>query len=133
MTGFEITLTCLALNIYKEGRGDTIRGQQAIALVTLNRAREQKTDICEVVFQPSQFSWTITDIHHGVLKANAKPDRNSKDWIISMKVAKQSFTLYDFTNGATFFHATYMNPKPSWVGSMNFHGRFGLHYFYKPK
>src|SRR6185503_5352794 len=63
-------LTCLARNVYFEARGEPIKGQRAVAEVTLNRvASGQYADsICEVVYQKGwdatrqryvgAFSWT---------------------------------------------------------------------------
>ena len=50
----------MALNIYHEARGESIEGQYAIAHVTLNRVASTKwpDSICDVVYQPYQFSWT---------------------------------------------------------------------------
>ena len=52
-------LHCLALNIYFEARGESIRGQIAVGQVTLNRLKHAlfPGTICGVVLQPFQFSW----------------------------------------------------------------------------
>ena len=46
-------LGCLALNIYHEGRGESAKGQSAIAAVTMNRvaSKHYPDSICEVVWQ----------------------------------------------------------------------------------
>ena len=51
---------CLAMNIYHESRGERLEGQIAVAQVTINRMEHTKwpSTICEVVYQPKQFSWT---------------------------------------------------------------------------
>ena len=51
---------CLAMNIYHEARGERMEGQIAVAQVTLNRAAHEEwpSTICDVVYQPKQFSWT---------------------------------------------------------------------------
>lgn len=51
---------CLALNIYHEARGEPIDGQIAVAAVTLNRVQDPRwpDTVCDVVYQPNQFSWT---------------------------------------------------------------------------
>jgi hypothetical protein len=51
---------CLALNIYFESRGESQVGQEFIGWVTLNRVlnTEFPNDICAVVWQDGQFSWT---------------------------------------------------------------------------
>ena len=43
--------TCLALNIYFEARDQTVKGQMAVALVTINRVTSKRfpNTICKVV------------------------------------------------------------------------------------
>lgn len=133
MIGFEIAVTCLALNVYKEARGEELKGQQAVALVTLNRVASGKypMDICKTVFQDKQFSWTATDSKGGVLLPHKRPDQKSVEWATAMRVAKQSLTLRDFTGGATHYHKIKVLPK--WHKSMEFVGQWGNHRFYKER
>ncbi len=48
---------CLSSTIYKEARGEPLLGQLAVASVVLNRASMWGMNVCDVVFQPKQFSW----------------------------------------------------------------------------
>ena len=52
-------IACLTTNIFFEARGESLRGMQAIADVTLNRVAHTAfpDSICGVVLQPNQFSW----------------------------------------------------------------------------
>jgi len=52
---------CLQQNIFFEARNQSTLGQAAVAWVTLNRVESTRypDTICEVVWQKSQFSWTI--------------------------------------------------------------------------
>ena len=118
-------LGCLALNIYHEGRGEPIKGQSAIAAVTMNRVRsEQYPDtVCEVVWQHKQFSWTtVSTKHHSVT---------------DMKAWKQSLVIAElFLNGArvadvgnaTHYHATYVTPY--WTEDKTLVAQVGNHIFY---
>lgn len=56
-------LKCLTANIFFEARGESLKGMKAVADVTLNRASHPSfpDSICEVVKQPSQFSWIKGD------------------------------------------------------------------------
>lgn len=65
----EESVECLAKNIYFEARGEGVKGQIAVAHVTLNRTQNEAypDDVCDVVYQKHQFSWTsvkskITDM-----------------------------------------------------------------------
>ena len=53
-------LICLAMNIYHEARNQSIAGQMAVALVTINRVNDHRypNTICEVVMEgPTRVSW----------------------------------------------------------------------------
>ena len=132
MTGFDLLLTCLALNVYKEARGEPDIGQMAVALVTINRARNRfDGDVCKAVFQDKQFSWTITDVENGVLLPSKRPNRKSESWLKATEIARMALTMKDFTGGANHYHATYVSP--AWVKNLELVGKWGDHIFYKEK
>ena len=58
----DLALMCLSLNVYHEARGETPQAQLAVAMATLNRAKTTGQDLCDVVLEPVQFSWTATGI-----------------------------------------------------------------------
>lgn len=51
---------CVALAIYFEARGEPTLGQELLAQLVVNRARDFQYDdtMCDVVRAPAQFSWT---------------------------------------------------------------------------
>lgn len=55
---------CLALNIYHEARGSSYEDQLGVAGVTMHRVLSNRwpDTVCEVVYQKSQFSWTIDNL-----------------------------------------------------------------------
>jgi N-acetylmuramoyl-L-alanine amidase len=93
-------LRCLELNIHFEARGEPILGQKAVALVTVNRAKSGKfpNDICKVVYQKFQFSWTHTHPNHKHVKVDPK--------ITLLAIETLSNKYKDFTRGALYFHNT---------------------------
>lgn len=116
-------IMCLAMNVHFESRGEPLAGQRAVAHVTLNRAREQHARICDVVFEPGQFSWTIHDPRV----------RDEAAWARSLAVARRAFyagRAGDPTGGATFYHATYVSPR--WAAGMTRTASIGRHLFYTP-
>ncbi len=127
MVGFELAITCLALNIYHEARNDPLVGQLAVAMVTLNRTRKTG-DVCQTVFEPYQFSWTIDGVKGGVLTPEYRP-KNPQAWRTAQEIAKMSYQIPDFTHGATHFHTRAVNPK--WNRRMQRVGVFGSHVFYR--
>lgn len=123
----EKELNCLALNIYHESRGEPLKGQLAVASVTLNRATDDRypDDVCSVVWQPSQFSWTND--------RNSDNPNDIKSWEIAQNIAIIISSEYspftDVTNGATMFHA--VGSKPSWRKRFEKTTQIGGHVFYR--
>lgn len=61
MTGCEIALLALTMNIYMEARGESITGRHAVMDTTLTRVIEKHQgddNVVDVVLRPYQFSWT---------------------------------------------------------------------------
>lgn len=118
-------LECMALNIYHEARGESEEGQIAVAHVTVNRAEHSyfPNSICGVVWQDSQFSWTIDG------RSDAANDREAYARAESIAEAVLLEHVDDPTDGALFYHATYINP-PSWTRHMTVADRIGIHIFY---
>lgn len=116
---------CLALNIYHEARGESVMGQIAVAHVTLNRVADRRwpSTICEVVYQPKQFSWT-----HMV--SNRTP-RNGFNWTRAQNLAQAVIDGVDEdnTDGAVYYHADYVNPV--WNRNLTVTTVIGAHIFYK--
>ena len=125
------TVLCLALNVYKEARGEPPAGQMAVAQVTLNRAAKQKKTACEVVKQRKQFSWTTTDLRNGKLKPSAMPDLKSKAWADSLQIARRALVEPDPTQGATFYHERRI--RPYWAKHVAFVMALGNHRFYRER
>ena len=115
---------CLALNIYHEARGERVEGQIAVAQVTINRVDhdEWPSTICEVVYEPKQFSWTH------LVKQQTPQDNRA--WRKARVIARDVMigNVEDPTNGAVFYHANYVNPD--WAEYMDLSKVIGNHLFY---
>ncbi|MGY2297164.1 cell wall hydrolase [Pseudomonas yamanorum] len=116
-------MLCLALNIYHESRGEPHLGQVAVAMVTMNRASWDADRVCEVVYQPRQFSWTPRATH--------KKPTETKAWTKAQRIASDvlSGKVEDTTLGATYFHTHRV--KPVWRHSFERTTRIGNHIFYR--
>lgn len=115
-------IDCLARTVYFEARGDGLEGQMAVARTVINRTRSSlfPDSICEVVRQPSQFSF----VHHRIIP---EVDRESTDWRTSMAIALLARKGWPSrASRALFFHAPYV--APSWKRPSI--GRIGAHFFY---
>lgn len=86
---------CLAENVYHEARNQSKRGQLAVLHVTQNRANKQNKHLCDIVWAPKQFSWTI----------NPPAVTEQKSWEASYKLAHKFYfsraNRKDFTKGST--------------------------------
>jgi len=127
-------LWCLATAIYFEARGETYRGQVAVAQVVLNRVEDHRypDTICGVVFQNQhrrnacQFSFACDGIPEVVNEP--KPWAQAEE--IALGVTRGELHLAEVGN-ATHYHATYV--RPDWARRMSKVTQIGLHVFYKFK
>jgi len=129
---------CMALNIYYEARGSNLADRAATADVVYNRVKDTRypNTICEVVKQGQQdsngnmirnkcqFSWYC----------DGKSDvpRDIDLWIDAQMLAYQIVHENKYrgiTEGATHYHATYVNPR--WASTLQLVGRIGAHIFYR--
>lgn len=121
----DAAIFCLALNVYNEARGEDFKGQVAVAQVTLNRANHQPKNVCKAVYEPHQFSWTD---EHKPLPRQSGPEWNKARMIAILSLHQ---VLQDPTNGATYYHATRVDPW--WRQYVRRTVRIGRHIFYRQK
>ena len=123
---FKETTDCMTANIYHEARGESKKGQYAVAHVTMNRVKHEKfpDTVCEVVFQPKQFSWTHT------IK-DPRP-REYQAWKQAQKIALDVIygNVPDNTFGAIYYHADYVDPWWAKADGMFMTRTIGSHIFY---
>lgn len=120
----EHDIHCLAENIYHEARGESVKGQIAVAQVTLNRAlhdKHFKSSICGVVYEKSQFSWTAD---------KSKRIRDGKLWAHSKALAQSVLNGYNHIPNfnALYYHTNAVNPR--WNRNKQIIARIGSHIFY---
>jgi N-acetylmuramoyl-L-alanine amidase len=118
---------CLTRNIYHEARNQPIKGQEAVAHVTLNRLKSGKhgSSICEVVYQPHAFSWTLDKLKiRGRLK-EIEAESLAKQIAFNTLVGNTK----DPTYGATHYHASYV--KPYWSNKLEKKVKISSHIFYE--
>ena len=117
-------LHCLAGAVYFEAKGESLAGQLAVGRVVVARAKSGRfpNSYCGVVFQRSQFSF---------VRGNAMPAiaKKSAQWRNAVAVAQiaHAGTWQSQTEGALFFHATYVSP--GW--KLKRVGRIDGHVFYR--
>lgn len=123
---------CLARAIYFEARGESVRGQEAVAQVVLARVKSpsRPKTICGVVYEGShlstgcQFSFTCDGV------ADVIRDRGA--WTRALRLAGRAMVgkLKQVARGALYYHASYV--RPSWASHMVKVATIGTHIFYRP-
>lgn len=134
---------CLRLNIYHEAGNQGRRGKEAIALVTLTRAKTKHfpSTVCGVVKQAvvvngvvkrnkCQFSWYCDGKGD---RPNLNNPLERKAWEEATIVATAALhgQIHDFLGGATHYHATYVNPYWASARRMARLTQVGTHIFYR--
>lgn len=125
---------CLAEAVYFEARGESLKGQAAVAQVVLNRVRNPAypNSVCGVVYQNvnwynrCQFSFACDGKKHRVTEL--------RPWHTAQAVAKAvsagQIWLPDI-GSATHYHAAYIHPQ--WAAFMDKMEKIGSHVFYRTK
>jgi spore germination cell wall hydrolase CwlJ-like protein len=122
---------CLAEALYFEARGETVKGQFAVAEVILNRVKSKRFpgSVCAVIHQGTgkryqcQFTYTCD----GYAEVIAEPRAFAR-------VGKVARAVIDgrapaLTEGATHYHTTAVNPRWSRVYTRT--AQIGQHLFYR--
>ena len=126
-------LHCLAEAIYFEARGEKALGQQAVAEVIINRVKSDKfpDKICEVVTQGGsyknkcQFSFNCD----GLSEAISEKDAYAEVRMLAFRAMQGE--IKPVAGGATYFHATWANPR--WAGVFEKTAEIGSHVFYQER
>lgn len=126
-------ISCLEANVWHESRGEGLLGMMAVAKTTLNRARSEgwPPDVCKVVHQARQYSWTSLPKRKQKIKLKNSIDRQSYSLVqLATQLAISSdYVGYDYMQGADHYHATSVNP--SWNKKMEVVMVIGNHKFLK--
>lgn len=122
----EANLRCLARNIYFESRGQDMTGQMAIAFVTLERVDLTGDSICQVVREPSAFSWTSNRSRVRDKKAYEKAQLAAQLAIIAKRNGLDPLR-------ADHFHSKHLRKYPKWTKKCKYIKTIGDHRFYRSK
>ncbi|MFP7571333.1 cell wall hydrolase [Marivita sp. S2033] len=123
---------CLAEALYFEARGETVKGQFAVAEVIMNRVKSSRfpDNVCGVINQGTgrkyqcQFTYTCDGIPERI--------REPRAWERVGKVARailDGVAPLDLTDGATHYHTNAVNPR--WSRTYTKTASIGVHLFYR--
>ena len=125
---------CLAEGIYFEARGESKKGQAAVAQVIVNRVKNPvfPNTICGVVYHNKhrrnacQFSFACDGIRDRV--------RSRKSWRIAKRIADDMIDGREWlreVGSASHYHANYVRPR--WARKMKRMTTIGKHIFFRTK
>lgn len=123
---------CLTEALYFEARGETLKGQIAVAEVILNRVASQRfpNSVCGVINQGTgrkyacQFTYTC-DGHPETISEPGAYTRVGKVARMMLDGAPRKLA-----GGATYYHTTAVRPR--WARQFQRTAQMGVHLFYKP-
>jgi spore germination cell wall hydrolase CwlJ-like protein len=122
----DLDIFCLAKNIFHEAGIENELGMFAVAQVTINRVRNANypNTICDVVMQPSQFSWANNRDRRWTHPTGPKWELSKQ---IARKVIKEGYRV-PALQAAVFYHADYVSPR--WKDPNAVIAQVGTHIFY---
>ena len=125
---------CLAEGIYFEARGESKKGQAAVAQVIVNRVKNPvfPNTICGVVYHNKhrrnacQFSFACDGIRDRI--------RSRKSWRVAKSIANDIIEGREWLpeiGSSSHYHATYVRPR--WARKMKRMTRIGKHIFFRTR
>jgi Cell Wall Hydrolase len=125
---------CLANAVYFEARGESVRGQIAVAQVVMNRVFSPfyPNDVCGVVYQNAHrhLACQFTFACDGIPDIVTEPDAWARAKRISRDMLDGKLWMPEVAK-STHYHAYWVHP--SWVGEMKKMFKLGVHTFYRPR
>lgn len=118
------TLSCIAMAVYFEARGESTLGQRAVSEVILNRVSDPRwpSSACGVVKQPRQFSF---------YKEGSKYKTDASLYARAEAIARGAMDGDTLNTGALYYHTT--ASQPVWRHDLEVLGTIGRHVFYIDK
>ena len=107
------SVACLARAVYQEANTQGERGREAVIAVIVNRAINQQRHVCEIVKQPSQFSW----VKHDTNVTKLTESKEAEKFVLNV-VAKTARVGYNGFHGVRYFYA-HNQLKPGWANKMS--------------
>jgi spore germination cell wall hydrolase CwlJ-like protein len=105
---------CMAVALWHEARGESLKGQRAVKDVIATRAKIQGISVCKILKQRGQFSWK-----KGSMKASKEMLQNLE------KVGKIAPVASGYT------HFARKGVKQKWMRKASSKKQIGKHMFYK--
>ena len=116
----------LALCVWREARGESVRGKTLVAQVIANRVADPRwpNTVSEVVLQPKQFS----SFNRSDPNSRKFPTEGDPAWIESVTAADVVLTTENPITTSNHYHTTAVHP--AWADPDLIVAREGAHIFY---
>jgi spore germination cell wall hydrolase CwlJ-like protein len=125
---------CLANAVYFEARGESVRGQIAVAQVVMNRVFSPfyPNDVCGVVYQNvgRHLACQFTFACDGIPDIVTEPDAWERAKRIARDMLDGKLWMPEVSK-STHYHAYWVHPD--WVNEMRKVFKLGVHTFYRPR
>ena len=125
---------CLANAVYFEARGESVRGQIAVAQVVMNRVFSPfyPNDVCGVVYQNAgrHLACQFTFACDGIPDIVTEPDAWERAKRIARDMLDGKLWMPEVSK-STHYHAYWVHPD--WVNEMRRVYKLGVHTFYRPR
>jgi spore germination cell wall hydrolase CwlJ-like protein len=125
---------CLANAVYFEARGESVRGQIAVAQVVMNRVFSPfyPNDVCGVVYQNAyrHLACQFTFACDGIPDIVTEPDAWERAKRIARDMLDGKLWMPEVSK-STHYHAYWV--RPDWVNEMKKVYKLGVHTFYRPR
>lgn len=123
-------ITCLALAIHVEARGEPLAGKYAVASVVSNRMDSRKLSPCGVITERGQFPWISrvgVSHHKGEYRLRGSGLPKGPAWDTSLAVARDVLVHRSgITPEIQYFHSVFARPQWKYRLVMT----IGRHLFY---
>jgi len=115
----------MSRNIYHEARGEGEKGWAAVMTVTLARLNSGKhgIDICDVVYEPHQFSWTDENPEFNDPEAFAK--------VVNYVLDTEANGFFESPIKSTVMYYHTKDVNPTWDDTLTKVAKIGQHLFYQ--
>lgn len=122
---FEESFKCLQDNAWFEARQESkhsFKEMQLVSEVVINRANSGKypKEVCKVVYQKYQFSWTLDKLHKNKLKKALRTPQEALKYkqagLVAYKVLTQPRASKELSEDTLFYCTHRVNPK--WIHSV---------------
>ena len=138
----EKEINCIAVAVFKEARGESIKGQEAVAQVIMNRTKHEAfpNTPCKVVLARNQFSWTIGGLDNAsrsLLKGSTRGlnDKEVSAYQEARQIALRAFyglSEYNARVASSLFFV-HKNISPSWTHKLKKDATIGNHKFFSER